>query len=137
MAHGTGYYSERQWNADIVTDEYVVMFFRTKHYWYPDMSDSYEPTSEWTDKYSVEVGVWYEWKKGRKEVSDMWRECDMQSLTDISKDEANKIWWNIKNRNLKFEDIKRYFQRRKAEMKEDALRAAEKRIAEMALANKH
>lgn len=108
MAHSTGYFIIRQYEADIKTDEYCVLFGKEIHYYYEPMSDSNEPTWEWTGKYNVSVGKWYTRKNGQVEMDECWSDCDVQNAYNISKDEANKIWWNIKHRKPDFETIKRY-----------------------------
>lgn len=108
MAHGTGYYWNRVYKADIKNDEYAVIFFRTYYYYHPQMSDCYEPDYEALDDYKVSV---IKWRKDRwgNEVAD----CISESVESgtISKDEANKIWWNLKNNNISFERVKEYFDR--------------------------
>lgn len=106
MAHGTGDYLVRIHKADIETDEYLVAFTRTRHYYYDQMSDSYEPTYYDTEEYEATIMKWHR---------DRWGWLVADCLSDgyrtgvITKDEANKIWWNLKNRNISFEECRRYF----------------------------
>ena len=109
MAHRTGLYSERQYKADIRKEEYAVIFFRTCKYYYPQMSDSVEPSYELLDEYKVEV---LKWRKDihttNSKVADHLSET--LSTGTIDKDTANKIYWNLKNRNLTFEQVRKCFE---------------------------
>lgn len=122
MAHGTGNYWITLDRATIKTNEYIVMFQRLRHYYYPDMSDSYEPTWEWKDEYAVEIGKWYNSKRTGLVYNESYSECDAQRMAGINKDEANKIWWNVKNRALTFEDVKQYLLKRNQELKQETLK---------------
>ena len=106
MAHGTGYYMERIYKADIETEEYAVIFCEERHYYHEQMSDCYEPTWEKTGKYEVTVMAWRKNRWGNQ-VAD----CLSQNIQtgEIDKETANKIWWNLKNRNMNFETVKQNF----------------------------
>lgn len=106
MAHGTGHYWIRNYNADLKTDEYAAIFSRLRYYYYEDMSDCYEPTWDNEDEYEVTVIKWRKDRYGHivaDHVSEGYR------TGSITKDEANKIWWNIKNRKPGFDVCRKYF----------------------------
>lgn len=106
MAHGTGLYWERLYDADLQNEEYVTIFSRLRDYWYPDMSDCYEPTSQWLDEYEVSVIKWTTDRYGHKKVN---LACEGYRTGSISKEMANTIYWNIKNRKISFETCRSYF----------------------------
>jgi hypothetical protein len=106
MAHGTGSYMIRKYDLDIQTEEYAAIFFQERYYWYPQMSDCYEPTSELRDNYEVEVIKWRTNRYGHK-VADC--ASDSVKTGNIDKDTANKIYWNLKNRNISYETCRKYF----------------------------
>ena len=113
MAHGTGYYWNRIHKADLQTKEYAVIFTRLYYYYYEDMSDCYEPTYEAKDEYKVEVIKWRKsFHNTRSLVAD--HLCENIEAGSIDKDTANKIYWNIKNKNISFAECKRYFTELKA-----------------------
>jgi hypothetical protein len=94
MAHGTGYYWIRNWNADIDKQNYIAAFMSLYYYYYEQMSDCYEPTREKKDEYRVVIV-----KHGGSDDIDS---------GSVDKDTINKIWWNIKNRDLTFDQCKKY-----------------------------
>lgn len=108
MAHGTGYYWNLIHKATLKTEEYAVTFTRLYYYWYPEMSDCYEPSCEARDEYEVTVTRWRDdpHRRGSRIADHCCEGCRTGS---ISKDEANKIWWNIKNHNISYAECKRYF----------------------------
>lgn len=108
MAHGTGYYWNRIWDADLQTKEYAVISFRLYHYYHEQMSDCYEPTSEAMDEYRVEVIKWRKDAYGHLVADHVSDSTDSGSIT---KEEANKIWWNLKHKNISFEAVRKYFER--------------------------
>lgn len=107
MVHGTGDYRVRIYKADLENSEYCAIFTKTRHYYYEDMSDCYEPT--WYDKEDGYEATVLKWRKDRyghlvaDHISEGYR------TGDISKEEANKIWWNIKNNNISFDGCRKYF----------------------------
>lgn len=106
MAHLTGNFWEIIDKATLKTEEYVLYVSRVKHYYYPQMSDCYEPTWEWKNEYEIEVRKWYENKYGHK-VAD---HCSEKIRTGkISREEARMIYWNVKNRTISFDCIEEYF----------------------------
>lgn len=106
MAHGTGLYWIRNYKADLKTKEYAAIFSQTRNYYFEPMSDCIEPTWENLDEYEVTV---LKWRK------DRWGHMVADHLSEgyrtgtINKDEANKIWWNIKNRSISFRECREYF----------------------------
>ena len=110
MAHGTGYYWNRLYKADIKNDEYAVVFAGLCYYYYEDMSDCYEPTYEWQDEYKVLVMKWRKDRYGHLVADDL---SESVEVGDLTKDEANKVWWNLKNRKIRFEDVKKELEKMK------------------------
>lgn len=109
MAHGTGLYWERKYSADIKTDEYVVRFYRLYDYYYPEMSDCYEPSCIAKNEYRVDVLKWRQDTYNRKHrIADFLSEH--VETPSIDKNTANKIWWNLKNKNISFDECKKYFE---------------------------
>ena len=109
MGHmSPGYMYVRLWNADILKDDYCVVFSRLRHAWYPPMSDSNEPDWEMLDSYSVSVMRWYS-KDKRGSMKALDGVSETVEINDIGKDEAKKIYWNLKNREIPFREVKRYF----------------------------
>lgn len=109
MKHGTGLCWERQYKADLQTDKYAVITLRLFNYYYPQMSDCYEPYCEAKDKYKIRVIVWRkDFHNKKRRVAD--HICKQVETPSISAEEANKIYWNLKNRNIPFEEVKKYFQ---------------------------
>lgn len=106
MAHGTGYYMERVYKADIMKKAYCVMVARKFYYYYEQMSDCVEPTREALDEYDIRVCEWREDRHG-----DMVADFLSTNIRtgDIGTEEAKKIWWNLKNREIPFETVKEYF----------------------------
>lgn len=96
MAHGTGIYII-DLNIDIDVDDIVIKFFRDKNYYYEQYSDCYEPTSEWTDVYTV--GVYRPEKRGTHIYYD-----DIVKK-EITKDIANMIWYNLTHRQMRADDV--------------------------------
>ena len=113
MAHGTGLYKVRMYKHEIQTDEYSVRVYRTYDYYYPTYSDSYEPTSEALDEFQICVAKYEPDRKIPKAWMTAYFEDGVDTGT-ITKDEANKILWNIKNRNISYEAIEQYFKALKA-----------------------
>lgn len=103
--HGTGLYLKRIYAADLQKEEYAVIFSRVYNYFYPTMSDCYEPSCEALDEYQVEIIKWRKdphTKNGK--VADHLSETIR--ITSINKDIANKVYWNLKHRDLTFEEVK-------------------------------
>lgn len=117
--HGTGYYWNRLYKMDYQTDEYAVVVCRLYYYYYEAMSDCYEPTYRACDEYEVTVIKWeQDYRIDRKggKINVVYlpgmhadHRCPSVRTGSIGKDEANKILWNIKNRNVTFEDCRKYF----------------------------
>lgn len=112
MAHGTGYYWIRDYKADLQKDEYAVMCFRLRYYYYEDMSDCYEPTYVNENEWRIDVVKWRDdfYRKGSKVADHL---CESVEMHVTTKDEANKIWWNLKTRNIRFDDVKNEFEKMK------------------------
>ena len=110
MIHGIGLYNERLWDFDVMTDEYAVMFYRTANYYYPTMSDCYEPTKEWTDEYDVSVVKWRKDRYGDLVADHL---SDSVRLSNVGKDVANYVLWNMKNRKISFKEVVAEFERMK------------------------
>ena len=96
MAHGTGYYWNRIYEADIIKDEYAVMFYRCNYYYYPTMSDSYEPTCDIGDEYEVAV---VRFRNKHSFGGTITRVADHLSesvkIAKLTKQDVNRIWYNI------------------------------------------
>lgn len=107
MAHGTGYCWIPLYDETVKKEEYVLSFSRLRYYWYPEMSDCYEPTWEDRDEYEARVIRWRTDRYGHK-VAD----CASEGYRtgSIDRDTANKIYWNIKNRNISFATCRKYFE---------------------------
>lgn len=106
MAHGTGLYWNRINKLDIKKDEYMVIFYQLFDYYYPQMSDCYEPSCEAKNEYKVEV-LKYREIKGRMYADHLSEKAETET---IGKEEAKKIYWNLKNRNISFKEVKKYFE---------------------------
>ena len=103
----TGYEWVQMYKAEIQNSDYCVIFFRLRYAWYPLMSDCYEPTWEFRDAFRVEVMRWYLDRYGHKKAMEGISETAV--VSDIDKAEANKIYWNLKNREIPFDEVVRYF----------------------------
>lgn len=105
MAHGTGLYLNNLPKAELKKDEYVVIVRRTYNYYYEPMSDCYEPSCEALDEYDIAVMCWREhrWGKVADDFSENIRTGKIDGET------AKKVWWALKNRNIPFAEVKRYF----------------------------
>ena len=103
MAHGTG----RSWvhleSKNIEKAEYVVRFYRIRNYFYETMSDSWEPTWEWEDEYRVEVVKWRDYHGGR--IAD--HVSESAEFDGLDAKGANYFWWNFKNRDIRFADVRK------------------------------
>lgn len=104
MAHGIGRYWIHLEDKEIRKDEYVVLFFRVRNYYYEDMSDSYEPTWEWEDDYKVEVIKWRDNYHGGRVADHV---SESVEFNDLDAKGANYYWWNFKNRDISFAEAKR------------------------------
>ena len=105
MAHGTGLYLNRIYKADLKKQEYVVVVHRTYNYYYEPMSDCYEPSCEALDEYDIAVMCWREGRYGK--VADDFSENIRTGA--ITGEQAKRIWWALKNRDIPFMEVKRYF----------------------------
>ena len=104
MAHGIGRYWERLWDRDIKNDEYAVLFFRLKNYYFEPMSDSYEPSSEWEDEYRVSVIKWRDDHHGGRVADHV---SESVEFNDLDAKGANYYWWNFKNRKISWAEVKK------------------------------
>ena len=106
MAHGTGLYWNRIYKADIRKKDYVVFVRRTYNYYYEQMSDCYEPSCEALDEYDVCVTCWRKDRYGDLVADDI---SDNIRTGKVDAETAKKIWWALKNRDIPFAEVRRYF----------------------------
>lgn len=122
MAHGTGRYYNRKYNQDIKKDEYCVIFCQCYNYFYPQMSDCYEPDCYPEDDFQVQI---IKWRKDRYNHTVADHISPQICISNINKDEANKIYWNLKNKDISFDQCMKYFKdlsfRRKGYYREENL----------------
>ena len=107
MAHGTGYYLNRVYDADMNKDEYAVIVLKEVYYYFPAMSDSYEPDCEATGKYKIEISKWRTDRLGHMIADEF---SDHAGTGLIDRETARMIYWNLKDRNISYETAERLFQ---------------------------
>lgn len=106
MAHGTGKYMNRVWEADLLKDEYIVIVYREVRYFDPYMSDSLEPDWEETGKYEIMVIKWRKDRYGHT-VTDRFSDCAQTGLID--RQTARMIYRNLRDRNIDFATCEDHF----------------------------
>ena len=107
MAHGTGRYWQISDKNSFHKNGYWVFSFQLHNYYHELYSDSYEPTHEILPEYRIEVAPEAHMRKGW--LGGIRMPDNAVSTGSISKDEANKILWNIKNRDISYAQVVEYF----------------------------
>ena len=107
MAHGTGYYWERKWNADVEKTDYYVIFKQLRYYYYEQMSDCYEPTWEPLDSYECTVMRWRKNRWGHLVADEL---SETAEVKRIDRKMANRIWKNLNDKDIPFETVKAFFE---------------------------